>query len=139
MAIRGVFGKAGLGLTEWYGSIPALSLIQPIQQVFLLPGRVGRRGLHWGGQDRRVPTELHGRGSLYAGGVGGGLAAAQVLSVPPGPCFRPKLVAVGPRGGPRPGHEVKGFGAFRSTAATGSWREHKIWIGEPGDLWTVFF
>jgi len=71
--------------------------------------------------------------------VGGRLAVTQVLAVSPGPRVRPKPLAVRSWRRPRPGHKVEGFGAFGGTAAAGSWREHKIRIGEPGELRTVFF
>lgn len=49
VAVRWVFGKADLRSAERDGSIPALYLIQLIQQVFIPAGGVGRRGLHGGG------------------------------------------------------------------------------------------
>lgn len=139
IVVRWVFGKADLRSAEGDGSVAALSLVQLIQQVFIPAGGVGRRRLHGGGQNRRVSTELYSRRCLCAGCVGRGLAVTQVLSVSPGPHFCPKHITASPRWGPRPGHKVKGFGAFGSTATTGSWREHKIWIRKSGYLGTVVF
>lgn len=139
VAVRRVFRKADLWSAKRDGSIPGLSLIQLIQQVCLPAGGVRRRCFHGGGQHRRVSTKLYSRRSLCAGRVGGGVAVTQVMSVSPLPRFRPEHVAARPGWRPRPSHKVKGFGAFGSTATTGSWREHDVWIGEPGDLRTVFF
>lgn len=60
-----------LSLAEWHGAVPTLSLVQLIQQVLVVMGREGRGGLQGRGQHRRVPTQLHIRGSFSAGGVGG--------------------------------------------------------------------
>lgn len=139
VAVRWVFGKAELRSAERDRPVPALSLVQLIQQVLVLAGGVGRRGVHGGGQDRRVSAELHGGRSLCAGRVCGGLAAALVLSVHPGPRLRPEHVAARPRWRPRTGHKVQGFGPFGSTAAPGGRGKHDVGVGEPGDLRVVFY
>lgn len=138
-AERWIFGKADLGSAERNRFVATLHLILLIQQVLILSGGEGCRGLHRGGQNCRISSKLGSGRSLCAGGVGRGLTVTQSLSVCPGSRLRPENVAACTWRWPRSHHKVQGFGAFWSAAAPGRWRKNQVRIWEPKDPWTVFF
>lgn len=128
VAVRWVFGTAELRSAERNCSIPTLSLIQLIQQVFIPAWGVRCRGIHGCRQHCWVSPKLYSGRSLCAGGVSWGLTVTQALPAWPGSHLRPKYITACPRWRPRPSHKVQGFRPFGRTAPTWCWRKHHIWV-----------